>query len=92
MKTSILLLSLVTLLLSCNSDTVDKTLATEVLMLKVDYTKHAFEGGTEFNFAEQADNLTIINEYVEPSDFGNVRLIYKELGEALFDGRWYWEK
>lgn len=90
MKTSIILLSLITLLFSCNSDITDKTLTTEVLMLKVDYTTHAFEGGTEFNFLKMADNFTIINEYVEPSDFGSIKLIYKELNETLFDGTIHW--
>ena len=90
MKTRILLLSLISLLLSCNSEIVDKIRTTEVLMLKVDYTTHAFEGGTEFNFSGHTDNFTIINEYVEPSDFGSVKLTYKELNETLFDGTIHW--
>lgn len=55
-------------------------------MLKVDYTTHAFEGGTEFNFSKQVDNFTIVNDYVEPGYFGSVKLIYKELDEILFFG------
>lgn len=86
MKTIILLLSLISLLFSCNSDNVDlnNDAPTQVLMLKVDYTTHAFEGGTEFNFSKMANNFTLINEYDEPNDFGSVKLIYKELNEILF--------
>ena len=92
MKTIIVLLSLISLLFSCNSDNVDlnNDAPTQVLMLKVDYTTHAFEGGTEFGFSKQTDDFTIINEYVEPADFGNVKLIYKELNETLFDGTIHW--
>ena len=92
MKTSIILLSLISLLFSCNSDNadLDETTSTQVLMLKVDYTTNTFEGGTEFHFSKQTDSLTIVNEYVEPNDFGSVKLIYQELNEPLFDGTIHW--
>lgn len=92
MKTRILLLSLISLLFSCNSDNVDLDIdaPTQVLMLKVDYTTHAFEGGTVFGFSKQTDDFTIINEYVEPSDIGSVKLIYEELNETLFFGTIHW--
>ena len=92
MKTRILLLSLISLLLGCNSDNVDlnNDAPTQVLMLKVDYTTHAFEGGTEFGFSKQTGDFTIINEYKEPGDFGSIKLIYKELNEILFFGTIHW--
>ena len=92
MKTRVLLLLLISLLFSCNSDEadLDDVTTTQVLMLKVDYTTHAFEGGTEFNFEKKADNFTIINEYVEPADLGSLKLIYKELNETIFDGTIHW--
>lgn len=92
MKTRILLLLLISLLFSCNSDNVDldKDAPTQVLMLKVDYTTHAFEGGTEFGFSKHTDDFTIINEYVQLGDFGSVKLIYKELNETLFFGTIHW--
>lgn len=90
MKTRILLLSLVSLLLSCNSDSLNLDEVTHVLMLKVDYTTDTFEGGAEFNFSKKADNFTIVNEYVEPIDFGSVKLIYKEFNETLFNGTIHW--
>lgn len=92
MKTRILLLSLISLLFSCNSDYVDLDIdaPSQVLMLKVDYTTHAFEGGTVFGFSKQTDDFTIINEYAEPGDFGSVKLIYKELNETLFFGTIHW--
>lgn len=92
MKTRILLLSLISLLLGCNSDNVDlnNDAPTQVLMLKVDYTTYAFEGGTEFGFSKQSDNFTITNEYKKPGDFGSVKLIYDELNETLFEGTIHW--
>ena len=92
MKARILLLSIIGFLFGCNSDKldIDVNATSQVLMLKVDYTTHTFEGGAEFGFLKQSDNFTIINEYVEPSDFGSVKLIYKELNETLFEGTIHW--
>lgn len=93
MKTKILLFILIGFLLSCNSekDVLEKNLAeNQVLMLKVDYETNTFEGGAEFNFSTKTDNFTIENEYVEPSDFGSVKLTYKELNETLFIGTIHW--
>lgn len=91
MKTRVLILSLISLLFSCNSDYVDiDEETTQVLMLKVDYTTNTFEGGIEFNFLNETDNFTIVNEYVEPNDFGSVKLIYKELNKTLFNGTIHW--
>ncbi len=87
MKTKILILLLISLLFSCNKEEIGSN---HVLMLKVDYVTNSFEGGTEFNFPKQADNFTIINEYVEPGDFGSIKLIYKELNETLFNGTIHW--
>lgn len=87
MKIRILILLLITLLFSCSKDEIGTN---HVLMLKVDYETNSFEGGTEFNFPKQADNFTIINEYVAPSDFGSAKLIYKELNETLFNGTIHW--
>ncbi|MDD4395237.1 MAG: hypothetical protein VB079_06590 [Petrimonas sp.] len=94
MKTKILFLFLITFLVGCVSDNMDINIDTDapnqVLMLKVDYTSNTFEGGTIFGFSKPTDNFTIINEYIEPSDFGNVKLIYKELNETLFAGTIHW--
>ena len=93
MKTRILLLSLISLLfISCNSDStgLDNDKTNKILMLKVDYTTNTFVGGTEFSFAKQTDDFTIKSEYVEPGDFGSVKLIYKELDDTLFIGTIHW--
>ena len=95
MKTKILLfLSLIVTLFSCSSDNAEMTIDTaapnQVLMLKVNYTTNAFEGGTVFGFSKQTENFTIVNEYVSPGDFGSVKLIYKELNEPLFAGTIVW--
>lgn len=92
MKARFLLLSIIGFLFGCSSDKldVDDKVASHVLMLKVDYTTHAFKGDAEFGFLKQSDKLTIISEYVEPSDFRRVKLIYKELNETLFEGTIHW--
>ena len=91
MKTKILLLTLMSLLIvSCKSDFIEEVDTNNVLMLKVDYLTNSFEGGTEFHFPKQTDHFTIINEYVQPNDFGSVKLIYKELNEPVFEGTIHW--
>lgn len=94
MKIKILFLFLTGILLGCNSENMDVSMETnaptQVLMLKVDYTTNAFEGGTIFGFPQKTDKFTIENKYVEPSDFGSVKLIYKELNQTLFEGTIHW--
>lgn len=85
-------LMLIILLAGCNTDNLnfEEEAANKVLMLKVDYTTNVFEGGIEFSFSQQTKDFTIINEYVSPSDFGSIKLIYKELNKTLFDGTIVW--
>ena len=93
MKTKILLLLFVFALYGCDSNLKDADLDNEVsqvLMMKVDYTSNTVEGGTEFKFTGKSDNVTIETEYKEPSDFGSVKLVYKELNEVLFFGTIHW--
>ena len=96
MKTKIILLSFLSILFSCNSSDMnmgadmESNAPNQVLMLKVDYTTNAFEGGTIIGFSRQADNFTIASEYVEPGDFGSVKLTYKELNQPLFAGTIVW--
>lgn len=63
----------------------------KVLMLKIDYTTFNLEGVKEFNFSQQTDSFTIVNEYLPPGDFGYLRLIYKELNQQLFYGTIWWD-
>jgi len=94
MKTKILFLFLIAILFGCNSDNVGIDTETDapnqILMLKVDYTTNAFEGGTVLGFSKPTDNFTITNEYVSPGDFGSVKLTYKELNQKLFEGTIVW--
>jgi hypothetical protein len=94
MKKLILYLFLTGLFFGCNSENMDIDIEAnapnQILMLKVDYTTSAFEGGTIIGFPKKTDNFTIGNEYVEPSDFGSVKLIYKELNQTLFEGTIHW--
>lgn len=62
----------------------------QVLMLKVDYLTNKFEGGKELTFSKPAASFSIENQYNAPADFGNIKLVYKELNETLFDGSIVW--
>ncbi len=100
MKTKISFLLLIAIFLGCDFADVDVDTDVEtdfemyapnqVLMLTVDYTTNAFEGGTVLSFSKQTKNFTITNKYVQPSDFGSVELTYKELDEKLFFGTIHW--
>lgn len=102
MKAKIMFLSLLSILFACNSadmntdfeadfETDLNTNATnQVLLLKVDYTTNTFEGGTILGFDKKTNNFTIENKYVAPSDFGSLKLIYKELDQPLFEGTIHW--
>ena len=63
----------------------------KVLMLKIDCTTFNLEGYKEFNFSQQTDSFTIVSDYYSPSDFGYIRLIYKELNQQLFYGTIWWD-
>jgi len=92
MKIKILFLFLTGILLGCNSENMDVSMETnaptQVLMLKVDYTTNAFEGGTIFGFPQKTDKFTIENKYVEPGDFGSVKLTQSDSfrGNHSLDG------
>lgn len=62
----------------------------QVLMLKVDYLTNKLEGGKELTFSKPAASFSIENQYNAPADFGNIKLVYKELNETLFDGSIVW--
>jgi hypothetical protein len=61
-----------------------------VLLLKVDYLTHTFEGGKEFTFPNQTNTFTIQTQYQAPSDFGGIKLYYQELNQQLFNGSIHW--
>ena len=63
----------------------------EVLILIVDYTTNAFEGGQILRFPEKpAETLTITYDYRAPGDFGFIKLYYSEINELLFYGDIIW--
>ncbi len=95
MKAKILTITIFILtLISCSKDNDDiitpSTNQNNVLVLKVDYNTNTFEGGKELSFSSTISNMTVINQYVPPSDFGSIKLIYQELNETLFDGTIVW--
>ncbi|SUV33194.1 hypothetical protein [Bacteroides pyogenes] len=98
MKAKILFVSLLSILFACNSADMNSNFETglesnapnQVLLLRVDYTTNTFEGGTILGFDKKTEDFTIENEYVVPSDFGSVKLIYKELWQPLFEGTIHW--
>lgn len=95
MKTTILTFIVISLaLLSCikdNGETITPTTyPNKVLVLKVDYNTNQFEGGKELSFVDTTSNMTVTYQYVSPSDFGSIKMIYQELNEILFDGTIVW--
>jgi len=86
--------TLIFTLFSCSNDNDDihfqDTNSNKVLILKVDYTTNAFEGGKELSFAVTTPNMTITNLYVQPADIGGIKLFYQELNTILFDGSIHW--
>jgi hypothetical protein len=95
MKTKILSFTAIILtLISCSNDNEEANTPTtnpnKVLVLKVDYNTNQFEGGKELSFPNTTSNMTLTNQYVAPSDFGSVKIIYQELNETLFDGTIVW--
>ncbi len=89
-----LLFIFLSLFTSCNEDSVsnseDNCTTNKVLLLKVDYLTHTFEGGKETEFPENSSAFTITSQYITPSDFGNIKLKYDEIDEIVFDGDIVW--
>lgn len=94
MKTKLFLLILCLISLwrcSSNDSNIDESdNPKKILLLLVDYTTNIFEGGAEIVLEKQSDSFTIQSVYKEPSDFGNIKLFYKELNQLLFDGDIIW--
>ncbi len=64
-----------------------------VLLLKVDYTTYAFEGGVEIELPGTPDTsgiLPIRADYVSPGDFGSIALYYRPSDQLIFDGEIFW--
>ena len=62
----------------------------KVLLLKVDYQTNVFEGGKELVFESNQENMTLVNEYVAPGDFGNLKIVYQEVNSTIFEGTIVW--
>jgi len=60
-----------------------------ILLLKVDYLSHNFEGGKELYF-ENNDNFTLDIDYQSPGDFGYLNINYKEVNKPIFEGTLVW--
>lgn len=92
MRIKILAIIILISIFSCKKEVIKKAISTtnNVLILKVDYLTNTFEGGKELTFNQSAQSFSIINQYKVPADFGNIKLIYQELNETLFDGTIIW--
>ncbi len=80
-------------IVSCSKDDINDDIKNDhngVLLLQVDYLENSFEAGKELTFLDSTLTFTIEKEYDPPGDFGNIKLIYKELQETLFDGTIIW--
>lgn len=91
-KINLFVALLCSLLLSCtdNDDTLNTDTTNKVLMLKVDYLSNTFTGGKELSFSAPSNSFTVINEYIPPGDFGNLKLKYSEMDAPIFDGSIIW--
>ena len=90
MKRAAILLSLVAfLVVSCEPEEPQPQNST-VLMLTVDFTTNTFLGGKELAFSQSSNTFTITNEFVDPCDFGHIKLFYSEINELLFFGTIHW--
>lgn len=93
MKAKTLLLALIALaLMGCEAENNDLELCdnNSVLVLAVDYTTNKFMGGAKLDFKNKSEHFTTYNEFVEPSDFGSIKIIYDEIDETLFSGTIHW--
>lgn len=84
----ILVFSSLILFLSCERE--EHFESSKLLMLKVDYLTNEFEGGKETHYPIPTHAFTITTQYIAPADFGNLRLIYKEVNKIIFEGTIHW--
>lgn len=92
MKNFLFYLGLAAIAFSCSDDDANDTVpvsGNNVLLLQVDYTTLAFEGGRELNFPD-ASAFTISHEYNSPGDFGDITLFYEEVNDTIFSGTIVW--
>jgi len=88
----------VVFLSSCKKDGQDdqENVSKQLLLLKVDYLTHDFEGGQRLEMAAYtnlSDTLPLIKNYTAPSDFGNISFHYKSVSSTslVFDGSIIWD-
>ncbi len=90
MKTYFFIISVIVIFLaSCSHENNGNRL----LLLKIDYLTHDFEGGKEMEFDNtgyENDSLPITVNYQSPGDFGSIELIYNPSGEQIFKGTIVW--
>ena len=90
----VLLVSIMVTFFSCSTDENNKDISdpiqNKVLLLKVDYQTNVFEGGKELLFDSNQENMTLVNEFVQPGDFGSLKIIYQEVNATIFDGTIIW--
>lgn len=92
-KLSILLIVIAMALLSACGSGPNGGDKDTILLLKVDYLTHSFEGATEIQLSQPAakqDSLPIEVHYLPPGDFGNISLHYTPTDDSLFDGSVIW--
>ncbi len=63
-----------------------------LVILKVDYLTHKFEGGHVFKFdnIEMADSIPLKTIYKSPSDFGGITLMYTPGNDTVLSGSIIW--
>jgi len=62
-----------------------------LVILKVDYLTHQFEGGKMFYLPNiVSDSIPIHTVYQSPGDFGNITLLFGPANDTVFDGGIIW--
>lgn len=95
---TLLLFGVFSIILSSCKDKVENDqdhVSKRLLLLKVDYLTHDFEGGQQLEMAaynNMSDTLPLIVNYVAPSDFGSLSVYYKTTSSTslVFEGSTVW--
>lgn len=87
---SILIVAFLSIFLFSSCEDEELEISSKVLMLKVDYLTNEFEGGMETTYNVPTSSFTITTQYNSPGDFGNIKLIYQEANQVIFDGSIIW--
>lgn len=97
-SSTLFLLGIISIFLSSCKDKVENDqdhVSKRLLLLKVDYLTHDFEGGQQLEmgaYNNMSDTLPLIVNYIAPSDFGSLSVYYNTTSSTslVFEGSTVW--